>query len=156
MKRSLVSRGGVLKGVLALVSGMALAAQAGIYSCPVDDTLRTTTTANSSPVDAGLKWLLFTAELDARPSEGAISPCAVTGSTRAPLISWTAFFVNPSLSLPSKGFALDITSPVPEPTEVALEVFGCIVLLVLVGGSRPVRPRLQRMRTAIVDWINAV
>jgi hypothetical protein len=53
------------------------------------------------------------------------------------------------------GWSLAIT-PVPEPVNVALGIFGGVIGLVLVGRSRPVRNCVQRWRAAFVVWVNAV
>jgi hypothetical protein len=45
---------------------------------------------------------------------------------------------------------------VPEPVNVALGIFGGVVLVVILARSRPVRNWLRRARAAFVHWVNAV
>jgi len=47
-------------------------------------------------------------------------------------------------------------SPVPEPVNVALGIFGGVFLVGLGVRSRPVRNRLHLMRMAFVQWVDAV
>ena len=47
-------------------------------------------------------------------------------------------------------------SPVPEPANVALGIFGAASLVVLVVRSRPVRSRIQELKGALSRWVDAV
>jgi hypothetical protein len=47
-------------------------------------------------------------------------------------------------------------SPVPEPVNVALGIFGGVLLVAILARSRPVRNRIHCWRVAAVRWIDAV
>jgi hypothetical protein len=53
------------------------------------------------------------------------------------------------------GWSLDIT-PVPEPVNIALGIFGGAVAVVTAARSRPVRSRAHRVWVGINQWIDAV
>jgi hypothetical protein len=63
----------------------------------------------------------------------------------------------PNGSLTFDNLVFDGTvTPVPEPVNVALGLFGGLFGVVLVARSRPVRARIQHWRSAAVRWVDAV
>jgi subtilisin-like proprotein convertase family protein len=90
------------------------------------------------------------------PDGGSLS--SFNGSN--PNGNWTLFFADMASgggSSPSTltSWSLEITA-VPEPVNVALGVFGGVLLLIGLVRSRRVRSRVQRCRDAFVVWVNAV
>ena len=76
-----------------------------------------------------------------------------------PNASWTIFFSdmasgggNSSSTL--VGWGLEITA-VPEPSNIALGIFGASSMLVLVVRSRTVRSRVDRVKSAWAQWLDA-
>jgi hypothetical protein len=74
--------------------------------------------------------------------------------------NWTLFFADLSAGGGQSellNWSLSINAvPVPEPVNVALGIFGGLVLVVIVARSRPVRDRVHRWRVAFVHWVDAV
>lgn len=88
-------------------------------------------------------------------SASRLSFCSFNGLN--PNGTWTLFLADLSSGGVSQlvSWELDIT-PVPEPVNVALGIFGGVFLVVILGRSQRVRNRVQRWRVAVVQWINAV
>jgi hypothetical protein len=72
--------------------------------------------------------------------------------------AWTLFFADVSGgggTSTLNGWSLDITA-VPEPVNVALGIFGGIVLVVIVARTRPVRNWTHRRWVGFNQWLDAV
>ena len=71
--------------------------------------------------------------------------------------TWTLFFADLSSggNATLDSWSLAITA-VPEPVNVALGIFGGMVLVSIVASSRRVRNWVQHRRDAVVHWIDAV
>ena len=81
-------------------------------------------------------------------------------NNNSPNGDWTIFFADMASgggSTPSTltSWSLEITA-VPEPTNVALGVFGGLFLVVIVVRTRRVRAQLHRWRLAAIHWVDAV
>ena len=77
--------------------------------------------------------------------------------------NWTLFFADLSSDTGSRSqvtsWSLNLEggiTPVPEPVNVALGIFGGVFGLVIAVRSRAVRDRVQRCRDAFVHWVDAV
>ena len=70
--------------------------------------------------------------------------------------TWTLFLQDTSGAETLVSWGLGDITAVPEPVNVALGIFGGVVLFVIVVRSRPVRNRLHCWKAAFVRWVNAV
>jgi hypothetical protein len=88
-------------------------------------------------------------------ADGTIGFSAYNGMN--PNGTWTLFFADLSAGAQSQlvGWSLEVTA-VPEPVNVALGIFGGMVLVSIVASSRRVRNWVQHRRDAVVHWIDAV
>ena len=91
------------------------------------------------------------------PDSGATSLAAFNGSGGGnPNGNWTIFFSDMASGNSSTlvSWGMDITA-VPEPANIALGIFGASSMLVLVVRSRTVRSRVERVKTAWANWLDA-
>jgi hypothetical protein len=94
------------------------------------------------------------ADFNSTPSGNALT----SFNTIDPTGGWTIFFADMAQNGQAStltGWSLEITA-VPEPVNMALGIFGGIALVVIGARRRLVRDRVQRVRAATVEWINAV
>ena len=87
---------------------------------------------------------------------GSASPGLVAYNSANPNGNWTIFFSDMASGNSSTlvSWGMDITA-VPEPANIALGIFGASSMLVLVVRSRTVRSRVERVKTAWANWLDA-
>jgi len=81
-----------------------------------------------------------------------------TFGNMSPNGTWTLFFADVSKGGGTStltGWSLDITA-VPEPVNVALGIFGGVLLVVLLARSRRVRNRVRLWCVGVNEWLDAV
>ncbi|MCX6916424.1 MAG: hypothetical protein NT167_25835 [Verrucomicrobia bacterium] len=117
--------------------------------------------------DSGTSGLHSYTGTDGSPIIGSYQPDALSGTSLAsfngadPNGNWTIFFADMAggpagtSSSTLAGWGLEITA-VPEPVNVALGIFGGVLLVGVIVRNPRVRDRLHRCRAAIVQWVDAV
>ena len=120
-----------------------------IYSFMLTDSA--STSVHSAPGSSGALTTAY------KPDDSTTFTTAFGGSN--PNSTWTIFFADmatgggtPPSTLNSWG--LEITT-VPEPANIALGIFGASSMLVLVARSRTVRSRVERVKSAWANWLDA-
>jgi hypothetical protein len=100
-----------------------------------------------------------TFNLPANGSTATISPTVSVNFNSSPLtIRFYGIAINNGADsdLAFDNVTVGGVSPVPEPVNVALGIFGGVFVLVIVGKSRPVRNRLHHWCVGVNQWLDAV